>query len=189
MDAVKRVRMCNGGPRTELLSLAICDKEATVHCESATHQWYACADPNHHDDAVVVTPIEEWWKRVDAEIERKRRKSMDLDQLYALYTDADPGKLVLSAGNTGRIELADSYDDDEDRDFAEYEFRDCAEVAVELHNAFPELVANVRRLAKVVERLLKESRSPFVDSPIAAELREVIAFARESKADPKFEGV
>jgi hypothetical protein len=114
---------------------------------------------------------------------------MDLNELYTLYMDADPGKLVLSAGNTGFIELADAEDGDDPEDFAQYESRDCAEVAVELHNAFPELAVNVKRLAKVVERLLKDSKSPFADSPIAVELREAVAFALKPKAKSKVEEV
>lgn len=95
----------------------------------------------------------------------------DLNELIEVYDNASPGPLVLSAGNTGRVELAD----DEEADFAEYESREDAACAVTLHNAFPTLVSNVRRLVVVARQALEESPN----GPIAIETSELLRVALE----------
>jgi len=112
----------------------------------------------------------------------------ELSELEALYESANPGTLVLSAGNTGSIEV-----EGEDEPFAEYESREAAECAVALHNAFPALAeevkqaradaarmeemrtlrGDVRHLVQVARRALRESWK----GPIEIETSEILRAA------------
>jgi hypothetical protein len=130
---------------------------------------------------------------------------MELSEIEALYESASPGPLVLGAGNTGTVEV-----EGEEEPFAEYAFREAAECAVALHNAFPALAAEVKRaradaarveemrtlrgdvrhLVQVARRALRESSR----GPIETETSEILRAAlrpffdgEDSEEEPKRE--
>jgi uncharacterized protein (DUF885 family) len=113
---------------------------------------------------------------------------MELSELEALYENASPGPLVLTAGNTGSIEV-----EGDEEAFAEYESRMAAECAVALHNAFPALAEEVKQArldgARMVEmrvlrgdilQLIKAARRALRESskgPIEIETSELLRAA------------